>query len=327
MNSFKLFAALIVLAFAINSFAFAKGEEFRVLVSKGTVQVQREGKGAWENLKTGSYLYSKDNLKLNSGAYLSLVHTKGRPVEVKKEGNYTVANLAKDILNSKTKLSALFANYVIDQISDADAVLGSKGHKANMETTGAVERSINTESLKDADASMPFAGNTNTVKVKTPRKVTFTKSDITLQWFKVPNAKEYEFILTDRFDRPEFSKIVTDTSITLNSATLKLTKDSYYFWKVKVANRQELRSEEACFVLLSDNKVAAINDTLKMLREELGNVETAPAKIIMAGFYEQNNLLEDANSSFKDAIKLAPEIEDYKRIYDDFLIRTYSARQ
>jgi hypothetical protein len=59
------------------------------------------------------------------------------------------------------------------------------------------------------------------------------------------------------------------------------------------------------------------------LGEIMGEVaeQTALNKFILAGFYEENYLFIDAVAAYEEAIRLAPDVPDYKEAYDDFLIR------
>ena len=49
--------------------------------------------------------------------------------------------------------------------------------------------------------------------------------------------------------------------------------------------------------------------------------KTALNKLVIAGFYEKNNLLVDANTAFLEAIRLAPDVPAYNEVYNDFLLR------
>ena len=49
--------------------------------------------------------------------------------------------------------------------------------------------------------------------------------------------------------------------------------------------------------------------------------ETALNKFILAGFYEDNELLIDAISAYEAAIKMAPDVDTYKDAYEEFLLR------
>jgi Tfp pilus assembly protein PilF len=48
---------------------------------------------------------------------------------------------------------------------------------------------------------------------------------------------------------------------------------------------------------------------------------TALNQLILAGFYEENNLIIDAIAAYEQAIKLAPDVTSYQEAYDDFLLR------
>jgi cytochrome c-type biogenesis protein CcmH/NrfG len=49
--------------------------------------------------------------------------------------------------------------------------------------------------------------------------------------------------------------------------------------------------------------------------------ESAINRLMLAGFYEQNNLLIDAGTAYVQAIQLAPDVPQYKEDYIAFLTR------
>jgi hypothetical protein len=49
--------------------------------------------------------------------------------------------------------------------------------------------------------------------------------------------------------------------------------------------------------------------------------ENALNKLLVAGYYEQNNLLIDASTAYLEAIQLAPDVPQYKDTYNDFVLR------
>jgi hypothetical protein len=60
------------------------------------------------------------------------------------------------------------------------------------------------------------------------------------------------------------------------------------------------------------------------LLKEIGNTATSEDlldKFIMAGFYEKNMLIIDANKNYLEVIKLAPDVPEFKEAYKDFLFR------
>jgi hypothetical protein len=309
-RSYSLLVLLILLVFAWSS-SFAANEIFRVLAAKGETMVQRDGKGSWSKLITGNQLFGKDNIKINNGAYLGLVHSKGRTLELKKAGTYSASELAKEIVNKNTKVSEKLANYVMSQVGASKDIIGDNDYRKNMSTTGAVERSIQTDALNQGSK----------IYANCPKRISVIGTEVNFSWSKAKDGNEYEYILTDRFDRPEFTKIIKDTIITINAKELKLNKDEYYFWKVRLTSNPDIKSDEICFSFLSDKKSNSIKDTVRLLKEDVGD-DNAPAKVLLAGFYEQNYLIKEADKAYNEAIKLAPDVEEYQNMYKEFLMRT-----
>ncbi len=49
--------------------------------------------------------------------------------------------------------------------------------------------------------------------------------------------------------------------------------------------------------------------------------QNALNKLLLAAFYEENNLLIDAGTAYAEAIQLAPDVPQYKEDYEAFLLR------
>ncbi|MFA6572288.1 MAG: hypothetical protein WCT77_13760 [Bacteroidota bacterium] len=292
---FYIFAFLFL--FASLSELISKGEEFIVLASIGDVQVQRDGKGTWTKLTTGNRLFMKDNIKISGKAYLGMLHIKGGTMEVKKPGVYSASELVKALPIRKSKVFDRLADYLINGVSDK--------YKRNS--------SINLGVVRD----LP-----DKIEVNCPTKLSIIGDKVSFSWERIPgNNISYEFVISDRYSNPEFKKTVTDSLIEINAKDLKLKRDEYYFWKVLLASNQELKSDEICFKFLSDRKATDIRDTVSMLKVDFGE-NNAPAQIVLAVFYERNNLFAEADSAYKEAIRLAPDIDLYKNMYKEFLQMT-----
>jgi len=159
------------------------------------------------------------------------------------------------------------------------------------------------------------------VQLNSPRKVNFINTVFTFRWHPVKNVKKYEFILTDRFDKPVFSKFVYNTSLTIDAREANLDRDTYYFWKVKAEGEKEFKSDDACFLILSNNRTKAIEDTVKMIEQEVGDVNSPSAQVILGAFYEQNYIIDQALKSYRQAVTLAPDVKIYEKLYKRFLNR------
>ena len=311
MKKLQISLASVILMFALIGTAVSQSYQFKVMATNGNPTIQKENSNNWESIKLGAKVNPKDQIKLSKNSYISLVHKSGKTIELKKSGTYKVADLSKQVNSSKSSVASKFADYLLDEVGGDEALLAEGNYRDNMGVTGSVTRDI---------PDQPFIKKDG-LRLNSPRKVNLLSSVFTFKWISADNKTDYEFILTDRFDRPVMTKFVKGNSITLNADELKLDKNTYYFWKIKVKDDDKSKSEDACFLLLSTDKVKAIQDTVKTINEEVGDPDSPTAKLILAAFYEQNYIIDEALRSYKEAMTLAPDVDLYKKLYQRFLLK------
>lgn len=312
MKNFKLSLISLILAVSMISVAFGQQYEFKVMATKGNLTVQKEKSNSWNPIKLGTQVFGSDKIKLGGdNPYMSLVHKSGKTLEIKKSGTYTVSDLTKQIGTKGAGVSKKFADYLMDELGDSDDLLADGDHRKNMGVTGSVTRAI---------PDQPFIKKDG-LRLNSPRKVNLINSVFTFRWISVDNTKEYEFVLTDRFDKPVMTKEVHGNSITLNADELKLARNTYYFWKVRAKGDKKSKSDDACFLVLSDDKIKSIQDTIETIKNEVGEDNNPTSKIILAAFYEQNYIIDEALRSYREAVALAPDVDFYQKLYQRFLNR------
>jgi Tfp pilus assembly protein PilF len=79
-------------------------------------------------------------------------------------------------------------------------------------------------------------------------------------------------------------------------------------------------SKEHMIRALSPKDTEKVKKSLDTVINEVAE-QTAINKLILAGFYEENNLLIDAIGAYEEAIKLAPDVASFQEAYDEFLLR------
>lgn len=324
----KVYILILIasLIFGASNQLLAGKNVFKVLALKGNVMINRAGTNSWDKLKSNASITDDQNIKLDDGAYLGLVHDGGRTVELKNSGTYSAAALSKDIKSKKDDLSKRLTKYVTEQISSADDLLSGSDYRNSMKITGSVERGITSEgqtNYKDAAGSRQddILNNNNIIIVKSPRKTNILNSIVTFQWHPLPDVKDYAISLHDRFDREILTKTVSDTTISINLYDFNLEKNVYYFWNVSSANNKKIKSEDCAFLILPDEKVSAMNEDLSVIRDDYLKDNSSLGKIILATFYQENNLNIDAMNSYEEAIKQSPDVDEFKKLYDIFLYK------
>jgi hypothetical protein len=248
MNARKL--TFMLTALLISSVAFCQDYAFKVLANKGSNEFKSGS--SWQPLKTGASLKTTDELKLAENAYIGLVSSNGKPMELKQAGNYKVADLANLTL-PPNQSSGLYNNKAI------------------------------------------IRWNT---KASGPYVVTFRNL--------------FDDVL-DQMETPE-------NHMEIDLGSKSFATESAILVEVSAKADPKVVSEQHLIKKLTPAQHESVKKSLSEISGEL-NEPTALNKLILAGFYEENNLLIDAITAYEEAVKLAPDVPSYKEDYDEFLIR------
>ncbi len=291
---------LIVGFLSVTVFGFSQDYTFKVLANKGANEYKSGD--SWQAIKTGASLKSGDELKISENAYLGLVHSNGKPLEVKQAGNYKVADLAAKV-GAGTSVMNKYTDFILSSNS-------AEAKKNRLSATGAVHRGeVKLNVFLPPPQNASIFGKTMVVEWEAPKAG--GPYVITLK-----NIFEEELV---KFETPE-----TILRVDLNDP--KLTNESAFLVEVGSKAEAGVKSEGKVVKKLASVDFERVKKAYAEISGELKD-ETAFDKFIQAGFYEQNGLLIDALTSYEDAIKLAPDVTDFKLGRDEFLYRNKLATQ
>lgn len=286
-----LLAGLLNLGFM----ASAQDYTFKVLASMGRNQVNT-GAG-WVTIKTGQKLHDSDQIKLPDNSYIGLLHSSGGRIEIKEGGTYKVQDLEGKV-KKPSSAAKKYSDYLADQMS-------SKGSANRLSATGAVHRALGGE---DITVFMP-----NSVKV--------FKDVAVLRWEPLEGKNVvYHVTLMNMFEEILLSEETSETYFVVDLADEKLAGQPNLLFSVANIEDESQKSELIALNQLSADSRTKIEQEWKVLMEGVENV-SALDKYLEAGFFEQQELLMDALTSFEEAIELAPEVEEFKVAYEEFLLR------
>jgi hypothetical protein len=291
-HKFPLLLALI----ALNSFAFAQDYAFKVLANKGTNEV-KNGE-AWQPLKTGASLKSSDEVKLGDNSYIGLVHSTGKPMELKQAGNYKMSDLAAKVGGGSSVLNK-YTDFILSSNS-------AEAKKNRLSATGAVHRDVETAAIKLLLPENQHSGIYNDIAI--------------INWEGTKVAGPYVVTLRNMFD-DELAKLETpETALQIDLKDPKYASENAILVEVSSKADPKQTSKQHLIKKLAPAEEEKVK---KSLDEIMGDVseQTALNKFILAGFYEEHNLFIDAISSYEEAIKLAPDVPSYQEAYDEFLLR------
>lgn len=285
IKSIEFIAATVLIFLFSSTLSFAY--VFRVLGVSGKVKVKH---GETETvIRAGTQLLPGQTILLESG-YCGLLHAKGKTLELKKPGRYSVEELDKKIgaaANVKVKVSDKYFDYIMGQLSKADAEDLEKSVRKHMEVPGAVQRG--SESNKGIGTAIVHAFPKNQILPDT----------YAISWEPVPGVNSYAIELKDRSDEIILSKKgINDTKFLVDFSN-RPTPDSYTL-VVSYTGAEIGKYHEYEFMVNPKNVV------------ELP-AETDPASLLFNGMVcEEKFLFLDALKYYEKASKLEPEVAAYE---------------
>lgn len=294
--------AFVLALFLIAESALAQGYTFRVLANKGTNKVKKST-GQVVTLKTGATLNSGDALVAGQGAYIGLMHKSGKTIEVRKAGTMAVAELEKKVVTGKTSVASRYAKFVNEKMNEK----GTGSYRSRMNATGAVSRGTGgtlETMMNAADGTVKVIGDKAVVRWIPADSLAHT------YLVKVMNI-ESEVIFETETDK-SFIELDFTSEDMMNDLGVGL-----YILNVTDKNDESLNTGNIGIKRTMDDE--ALNEELEGLRAEVA--EDSPlSKLIYASFYEEKGLLLDALTKYEEAIKMAPDVQDFQDLYKNFLI-------
>lgn len=295
MKTHKLIFLAMFLGF--SAVVSAQDYTFKVLANKGNNEVKSGD--TWQPLKTGASLRTGDEVKLGDNSYVGLVHSSGKPVEVKQAGVYPVSTLESKVGGGTSVLNK-YTDFILSSNS-------AEAQKNRLNATGAVHRDITTAStIKIFLPDNQHAGIFNDLAI--------------INWDGSKVAGPYVITVKNMFEDVLVKEETPETSYEIDLTNEKYANENALLIEVSSKADPKQISKPHLIKRLSPAEEQKIAQALKEVSGEISE-ETPLNKLIMAGFYEQNNLLIDAIAEYDQAIKLAPDVPTFQESYEEFLLR------
>ncbi len=281
----------VVLIFVIADLS-AQQYAFKVLINKGDNEV-RSG-NEWVGLKVGANLGSDDEVRIGRNGYLGLVHVSGKPLEVKKPGRHKIADLAGSIEEG----SGVLNKYT-------DFILSTRPEpQTNLTVTGSVYR------------------GTGTIKIALPQdnNTVVFNNEIAIAWTKDEGTPSYVVQFNSMFGDALYSVSVRDTAVVVDLNDPALVDEDNIVVRVVSGKDPVKTSDNFMLKRLSQADRKRIASALTQITS-VTTEENALNRLYQAAFYEENALLIDASTAYRQAIGLAPDVPYYREAYDLFISR------
>jgi hypothetical protein len=279
---------------AVSSWTFGQDYAFKVLANKGSNEV-KSGDG-WLAVKTGTSLKTGDELKISENAYLGLVHSSGKPIEIKQAGSYKVADLAAKVSGGTSVLNK-YTDFILSSNS-------AEAKKNRLSATGAVHR-----------------GGPEDITVFLPENQysSIYNNTVIINW-DAKGTGPYVVTLKNMFEDELLKAETPEKSLQVNLSEPKFANEAAILVEVKSKVDGKSKSEQHLIKKLAPAEQERVKKALGEITSQVSE-ESALDNLILAGFYEQNKLFIDAITAYEKAIKMSPDVPSYKEAYDEFLLR------
>jgi len=287
----KNILALMVLMLGMEA-AVAQDYVFRVMLNKGANQY---GDGqAWNDLTSGTKLQAGDQIKVAADGYVGLVHSSGATLELKDQGEHAVKDLDATLADSETSLMQKYTAYIMENISD-------EGHH-RLAATGAVERG-----LFDIDVYLQNYAD-------------YFSDTLTFDWENKAGAGGYVVRLNDKFDELILEKETKASQLTVDFSSPKLKYQDLVIVYITVKGDENPKPVGYGIKPLQRDDYARVKEEFDQLHSQV-DAQSAMGNLVLATFFEENNLLPDAVTYYLNAINLSSGVDEYQKLYSDFLLR------
>lgn len=304
MKKLVSIAITVMLVFSVG-IANGQGYTFRVLANKGQNKVKKEGATTAVALKTGATLAGGDELIASNGAYIGLMHKSGKTLEVRTSGTKKVSELEKLVNTNTASVSSRYAQFLADKMNEKE----EPDYRSKLNATGAAKRAL--------------AGN-EVIQVLVPSEANVIGNNAIISW-DIPEGMDMNtFVVTVKniFDEEIMKEEVNTNFINLDFTSEQMTnEEGLYIILVSAKENMEVTSGDIGLKRLTGEEASQYQEGLTALSSDIDN--TSPlGKIIFASFYEENGLIVDALTQLEEAIRMSPEVDDFKELRKDLIERS-----
>jgi len=285
MNKIIIILFLIILAPG----AIAQDYIFKVMANEGSNMSRSSSNDPWKQVKRGDELLSGYWVKIVDKAYLGLVHNTGKTTALQNPGEFTIEKIESSIKNKKKGLGAKYTDFVFNSMDSKKLI-----EEENIATRGAEEQII----------------------LKLPTDAEVIHSKVHLRWQPIKDYDDYVVTVKGIFDDVLTQVEVKGIHLVLDLASDPLKNEQSFIIDISVKGEESISSKEYIINRINDEEQKQMTQS----PEESG-LNTSMDYVLLAAYYEENNLLIDASNFYQEAMIQSPEVEDFKELYTNFLRR------
>lgn len=250
------------------------------------------------NLNLGMTLTQDDKITVAPGGYVALLDKQsGQTVELIDEGVYVIADVQRKLDNQSNSVLSKYGKYL------ASRLLPDEDNTQNLNVTGAVER-----------------GEEGFINVFLPKVTEVYGDQFLIAWQGVDDLQNY--VLTIRNHRDE---VISKVRVKGNKYILSFREAPYrdmtlLSFSVQGEGESVFLSKDYGIKRIAETDRQAIESEFRSLTKVAGN-QSVLDKLLIASFFEEQELLADALAYYDQALAMAPDASGFHQLYYNFLNR------
>ncbi len=285
---------------SILNFVFLTGlmaqSVFSIILNKGENTFGSDDQ--FSQVLLGAALSKNDVLNVIEGGYVALVHdATGSSLELSKKGTYSVSDLEQKISDQSQTVMAKYGKFLMSKMNPEN-----DGNQ-NLNVTGAVDR-----------------GEDGLIKIYWPSVMDVYGSEAIVTWQKSDDIENYVLTIKNMFDDVIEERQVKGSKFNLELDNNKLKNEKLLIINVRAKDNAGVFSRDYGIKRLSDEGKKSIGQEFESLKT-VASEESSLNKLLLASFFEENQLLVDAITYYNQALAISPDPEGFNKLYDNFLLR------
>ena len=186
------------------------------------------------------------------------------------------------------------------------------------------EKEANRRKYASVTGAVERGDNDAAINIFMPTSVSVYNPEVIIRWDPVAGGNmTYVVKLKDLFEQTIMVAETSESSYTIDFNDAKLSNaivENLVIVNVSVKGNEDIKSKNAAIEQFSTDATPSFEVELKALQTNLGE-QSSINNLILAEFYEENDLLLDALTRYEFAIKMSPDVGYFKEAYDEFLLR------
>lgn len=289
----KVRPIFLIFLLGIN-LGYAQDYMFKVMASKGDNRFKRASQTDWKPVKIGISFNKGDKLMTSKDPYIGLLHSSGQTMELSEQGTFEIEQLASKVGIKKKGISAKYAEFVLNELENKD----NNQLRVSIESRGLGEE----------------------IYLFLPLTAMILNPSLVIHWSRLRGERTYVLSVKNMFGDPLIQLETNSNQLTLDLDQEELSTEKLLIISVSLKDDPSVVSNDIGLERLTGDKVDALKQEIAQLNEEIDS-DSPLGQVILASYYEAQDLLIDAIYHYQEAIKLAPDVPDFETMYHAFLIR------